>query len=78
MVLGLFDPWGRPYRVVIDGDGDEQPADPFGRESIDGRRVLAYSLGKNGCDESGGGVPGTTSAGNRENSIISGSESMGE
>jgi len=52
---GLFDPWGGPYHVILDGDYDEQVDDPFGGPPLRGRRVVTYSLGKNGRDDGGAG-----------------------
>jgi len=53
-VEALYDPWGGPYRVLIDGDYDDQLPDPSGSGKVE-RRVLTYSFGKNGRDEGGRG-----------------------
>lgn len=47
----LRDPWGNPYQVIIDGDYDETmtpPADSSSTAPVRGRRVLVYSLGRDG------------------------------
>ena len=58
-VTGLFDPWGETYRVILDGNYDENVDNPFsesGRGSVlRGRRAAVYTYGKNGEDDGGGG-----------------------
>jgi len=47
----LRDPWGNPYYVVIDYDGDESlqaPANSGDTAVVHGHRVLVYSLGQDG------------------------------
>ena len=49
-IVGLYDPWGNPYTVVLDHDYDEQLHFTYGGRTVDlrGRRVAAYSPGKDG------------------------------
>jgi prepilin-type N-terminal cleavage/methylation domain-containing protein len=58
-VTGLYDPWGEPYRVLLDGNYDETLQNPFsgGNQGnlLRGRRVATYSYGKNGKNDNGGG-----------------------
>jgi hypothetical protein len=51
--IGLHDPWGNPYRVVLDGDHDGVVRDPFGTGTLAGRRTLSYSYGRNGANDAG-------------------------
>jgi len=47
----LRDPWGNPYQILLDGDYDEAltpPANSGTAAPVKGRRVLVYSLGRNG------------------------------
>lgn len=47
----LRDPWGNPYQIIIDGDYDEAltpPASSGTASPVKGRRVLVYSLGRDG------------------------------
>ncbi|OYV05933.1 MAG: hypothetical protein CFE26_08980 [Verrucomicrobiales bacterium VVV1] len=47
----LRDPWGNPYQVILDGDYDEvltPPASSGTAAPVKGRRVLVYSLGRDG------------------------------
>ena len=47
----LIDPWGNPYHIIFDGDGDETltpPADSGSPAVLKGCRVRVYSLGPNG------------------------------
>jgi type II secretory pathway pseudopilin PulG len=47
----LIDPWGNPYHLILDGDGDEAltpPADSGSPTVVKGCRVRVYSLGPNG------------------------------
>ena len=58
-VEGLFDPWGEPYRVLLDGDYNEQLKNPFtgtGNSAIlRGKRVVTYTYGKNATNDNGSG-----------------------
>ncbi|MES2660182.1 MAG: prepilin-type N-terminal cleavage/methylation domain-containing protein [Verrucomicrobiota bacterium] len=55
-VEGLFDPWGGPYNVILDGDYDEivKPA-PLGGggATLNGKRSAAWSAGADGTKGSG-------------------------
>lgn len=44
----LYDPWGNPYLIRIDGNGDGQTDDPYGTSPADkvNKTVIAWSLGK--------------------------------
>jgi len=57
-ISGLYDPWGLPYRVLLDGDYNESLQNPFsgGGESsiLHGRRVATFSYGKNDKNDNGG------------------------
>jgi hypothetical protein len=57
-VTGLFDPWGGPYNVVMDGDYDEkievQPAAATAKTTLNGRRVAAWSNGADAISGIGG------------------------
>lgn len=57
-VEGLFDPWGGPYRVLLDGDYNEQLDNPFrgaGNPSVlRGKRVVTYTFGANKINDQGG------------------------
>jgi hypothetical protein len=47
----LRDPWGNPYQIILDGDYDEAltpPASSGTASPVKGRRVLVYSLGRDG------------------------------
>ena len=58
-VTGLFDPWGEPYRIILDGDYDETLKSPFtdsGKGStLRGRRAAVFTYGKNGEPDDGSG-----------------------
>lgn len=48
-----YDPWGKPYNVAIDGNYDNQIANPYGNNNGAGadplrQGVIAWSLGKDG------------------------------
>jgi len=47
---GLYDPWGKPFTVVLDSDYDQEMADPIPAGGGDGiirnRNAAIYSLGK--------------------------------
>lgn len=49
-VVGLFDPWGNPYTLMLDLDYDEQIEVVRGSiaKTLNGRRVAAYSPGQDG------------------------------
>jgi prepilin-type N-terminal cleavage/methylation domain-containing protein len=49
-VRGLYDPWGRPYKIMLDNDYDEELAPTIGdtAKTLRGRRVVAWSLGADG------------------------------
>ncbi|MEY2528127.1 MAG: ral secretion pathway protein [Verrucomicrobiota bacterium] len=58
-----YDPWGSAYRVAIDGNYDNQLANPYGPTGGAGsdplrQGVIAWSLGRNGV--LGGGPPATS------------------
>lgn len=42
----LFDPWGTPYKIVLDGDKNEQIANPADGQLIRNQRCIIYSAGK--------------------------------
>lgn len=48
-VTGLYDPWGGPYNVMLDGDYDEsiapKPKGAANSPTLNGRRVAAWSEG---------------------------------
>lgn len=48
-VTGLYDPWGGPYNVMLDGDYDEsivpKPTGVTNSTTLNGRRVAAWSEG---------------------------------
>lgn len=54
-VRGLYDPWGGPYYIALDGDYDERvtptPSAPGAQPTLNGRRVAVWS---NGADAVGG------------------------
>ncbi len=55
-VVGLFDPWGGPYNVMMDCDYDEKiEVQPKGgrKKTLNGRRVAAWSDGADGRDGAG-------------------------
>jgi len=67
----LVDPWGTPYNVKIDGNYDNQLANPYTADTGAGPAtlnigVIAWSLGK---DQAGGS--GNKSAGNADDDVIS-------
>jgi prepilin-type N-terminal cleavage/methylation domain-containing protein len=58
-----YDPWGSTYKVAIDGNYDNQLANPYGPTGGAGsdplrQGVIAWSLGRNGA--LGGGPPATS------------------
>jgi prepilin-type N-terminal cleavage/methylation domain-containing protein len=58
-----YDPWGSTYKVAIDGNYDNQLANPYGPTGGAGSNplhqgVIAWSLGRNGA--LGGGPPATS------------------
>jgi len=56
-VLGLFDPWGGSYQVMLDANYDEkiavQPKAAASAKNLNGRRVAAWSNGADGVDSTG-------------------------
>lgn len=55
-ILGLYDPWGGPYRVSLDVNYDEvievQPkASGSKKKTLNGRRVVAWSNGADGAED---------------------------
>lgn len=53
-IEGLYDPWGGPYRVLLDGTYGDGVKNPFSEDSkLRGRRVATYSWGKNEKDDKG-------------------------
>ena len=59
-VTGLFDPWGGPYYVMLDGNYDEKikvkPAAATAETTLNGRRVAVWSNGAD-CINGVGGKP---------------------
>ncbi len=59
-VTGLFDPWGGPYFVRLDGDFDEEidvkPAAASAPTKLHGRRVAVWSNGEDGVKGKGGKI----------------------
>jgi hypothetical protein len=53
-VKGLYDPWGEPYRVLLDGDYDERMKNPLATKDLR-RRVGTFTYGKNAKSDKGGG-----------------------
>jgi prepilin-type N-terminal cleavage/methylation domain-containing protein len=51
-IVGLFDSWGGPFQVVLDGDWDEKivVTTAAGQKTLNGRRVAVWS---NGADNTG-------------------------
>ncbi|HEY8960736.1 MAG TPA: type II secretion system protein [Luteolibacter sp.] len=49
-VRGLYDPWGHPYKLMLDNDYDEELAIKTGTttKNLHGRRVAVWSLGPDG------------------------------
>jgi prepilin-type N-terminal cleavage/methylation domain-containing protein len=56
-VQGLYDPWGGPYHVMLDGDADEiikvQPKAAAANRTLNNRRVAVWSDGADGIDGKG-------------------------
>lgn len=56
-VQGLYDPWGEPFEVMLDGDNDQSvtpaPAGGGGRK-LNGRRCAVWSNGADGVNSGGG------------------------
>lgn len=44
----LYDPWGNPYQVMLDGDGDGDTEDPSAPGRLTGKRVIVWSAGPDG------------------------------
>ena len=59
-VTGLFDPWGGPYFVRLDGDYDEEidvkPSAASAPTKLHGRRVAVWSNGEDGVKGKGGKI----------------------
>jgi prepilin-type N-terminal cleavage/methylation domain-containing protein len=56
-IQGLYDPWGQPYRILMDANYDDNlDNNPFssGNSILRGRRVGAYTYGKNKRNDQGG------------------------
>lgn len=49
-MVGLFDPWGNPYTVELDQDGDGkiQVLHARGSQTVEGTRVIVFSPGPDG------------------------------
>ena len=49
-VRGLYDPWGHPYKIMLDNDYDEELTVNIGgtTKNLHGRRVAVWSLGADG------------------------------
>lgn len=56
-VLGLYDPWGGPYFIALDGDYDERvTADPVGTpKKVLNKRVAVWSNGADAAPSGKGG-----------------------
>jgi hypothetical protein len=46
--IQLLDPWGRPYLIRFDGDGDGYVADPATPGGRLARKIIVWSAGKDG------------------------------
>ncbi len=61
-VKGMYDPWGGPYFVMLDGDYDEEitpkPAGEAKNATLHGRRVAAWTNGADAAPGGTGGKPG--------------------
>jgi hypothetical protein len=61
-----FDPWGSPYNVMIDGNYDNQLANPYTGDNPGGATlylgVIAWSFGKNGALGGGPAAAGFSSS----------------
>lgn len=45
-IQGLYDPWGKPYRILLDDDFDDEIRDPIKSGTIiRNRKVVVYTLG---------------------------------
>ena len=57
-IIGLFDPWGGPYYVMLDGNYDEKikvkPASATAEVTLNGRRVAVWSNGADCINGVGG------------------------
>jgi hypothetical protein len=50
--LGFYDPWGKPYYVILDVNGDEEIKDPMAKKNQDksiSSRVIVYGTGLDGA-----------------------------
>jgi prepilin-type N-terminal cleavage/methylation domain-containing protein len=50
--MGLYDPWGKPYYVILDVNGDEEIKDPTAKKNQDKpifSRVIVYGTGLDGA-----------------------------
>jgi len=58
-ILGLYDPWGGPYHVKLDGNSDEviqvQPKASAVQKTLNGRRVAAWTNGADGVEDANDG-----------------------
>jgi len=57
-IRGIYDPWKRPYRILLDADYDDSlDNNPFstGDKSLPGRSVGTFTFGKDGKNDSGAG-----------------------
>jgi len=54
-ILGFYDPWGQPYRVLLDADSNESLDNPFSNDGqpVLKRRVATFTFGKNGKNDHG-------------------------
>jgi prepilin-type N-terminal cleavage/methylation domain-containing protein len=59
-ITGLYDPWGGPYLVMLDGDYDEEikvtPSGGTKTTTLHGRRVAVWTNGADGVSGKGGKV----------------------
>ncbi len=56
-VQGLYDPWGQPYHILLDTDGDKAlDNNPFdtGKQTLSERPVGTFTFGKNRKNDRGG------------------------
>jgi prepilin-type N-terminal cleavage/methylation domain-containing protein len=70
----FFDPWGTPYHVRIDGNYDNQVANPFsanaGSESLQAG-VIAWSFGKDAASDSTAPAPTDKNTSKNKDDVIS-------
>ncbi len=71
----LFDPWGSPYYVSIDGNYNNQiDTNPYSSNAGSTplrAGVIAWSFGRDGQSESASGTPGNKNTGTNKDDVIS-------